>query len=53
MPAPMGKHFGLIASLCFVIVALTAAAVVFHAESYLLPALVAVGFWTVVTQLTL
>jgi hypothetical protein len=46
----MSKRFGLIAPLCFVIVALTAAAVVFHAESYLLPALVAVCFWTIITQ---
>lgn len=46
----MSKHFGLIASLCFVVVALTAAAVIFHGQKYLLPALIAVGFWTVITQ---
>ena len=46
----MKRHFDLIASLCFVVVALIAAAVIFNTEAYLLPALIAVAFWTVVTH---
>ena len=47
----MERRAGLIASLSFVVVALIVTAVIFHGERYLPGALIAVGFWTVVSQL--